>query len=47
MFKSLLSNLLFIEALMEISVYAKFMKELVTKEMILDFQTIEFLVIVV
>lgn len=36
-FNSLVINLLFIEALMDISVYAKFMKELVTKEMILDF----------
>lgn len=38
-FKTLLVNL--IEVLLEMSGYAKFMKELVTKKRILDFETIE------
>lgn len=40
-FKSLLINLHIIEELLEVLDYAKFMKELVTKEKILNFETIE------
>ncbi|XP_049373971.1 uncharacterized protein LOC125839017 [Solanum verrucosum] len=41
MFKTLSINLPLVEALLEMSGYAKFMKELVTKKMSLDFETIE------
>ncbi|KAK4723774.1 hypothetical protein R3W88_026553 [Solanum pinnatisectum] len=41
MFKTLSINLPLVEALLEMPGYAKFMKELVTKKRILDFETIE------
>uniref|UniRef100_M1DCC9 mRNA expressed from retrotransposon-like gene n=1 Tax=Solanum tuberosum TaxID=4113 RepID=M1DCC9_SOLTU len=41
MFKTLSINLLLLEALFEMLGYAKFMKELVTKNRSLDFETIE------
>ncbi|XP_049378071.1 uncharacterized protein LOC125842812 [Solanum stenotomum] len=40
-FKTLSINLPLVEALLEMSGYAKFMKELVTKKKIIDFETIE------
>ncbi|KAK4731246.1 hypothetical protein R3W88_024234 [Solanum pinnatisectum] len=41
MFKKLSINLPLVEALLEMSGYAKFMKDLVTKKMSLDYETIE------
>lgn len=40
-FKTLSINLPLVKAMLEMSGYAKFMKELVTKKRILDFETIE------
>jgi len=40
-FKSLSINIPLVEALLEMSGYAKFMKELVTKKIILDYETID------